>query len=293
MRRAASILTAVAIIIAAVILALTAFAPRDPHSTQRVYHTPLGVSPHAPGFGRPPPSRLGLSPPTAARGVPTVEMFDTITLSTVPPNPLVLAGYTAGYWPTYLPLVRSYPHAKVKSIAIAAGYYSDCLDIEPGDANPSQAGAWYWADRAHGFARPCEYASLSTWPTIRYYLARARVPRQAILEFDADYTYRQHLDAGFDATQWTDRALGRNLDESTVTLTFAGLPAPKPTPAPRHRPRPVGAAQIARWTRERTDILAAYHAAGCRPHSTGRCARLAAREHRLHADIKRHTRSLP
>jgi hypothetical protein len=57
-------------------------------------------------------------------------------------------------------------------------------------------------------------------------LEAAHIPRDDIFEWDADYTYVPHLDAGFDATQFTDKALGRSLDESEVTLRFLSIAKP-------------------------------------------------------------------
>ena len=198
-----------------------------PSTGQIKYHTALGESAHSPTFGVPP---KGFQLPSPAIGVPTLEMYDTVTLSTVPANPVALAGYTSGFWPTYLPLVHAYPHAVVKSIAVSVLHNAMCLDIEPGDATPSEAAAWYKTDVAAGFRKPCYYANLSTMPAVQANLAANHIPRSAVFLWDADWTYHQHLDSGYDATQWTDRSGGKNLDESTATLAFLGKTPPKPPP---------------------------------------------------------------
>jgi len=191
-----------------------------------------GPSAHSPTFGLPP---IGVAPPRrlAPTAVPTLEMFDSVTLSTVPSTARVVAGYTAGAWPTYPSLVRAFPRAHHVSIAVGARYAARCLDIEPGDATVSQATGWYRFARRRGVARPCFYANLSTMPLVRANLANHGIGRSRVLLWDADWTYEAHLDAGYDATQWTNHSLGRNLDESTVTLTFAGVEKPKPKPRPR------------------------------------------------------------
>ncbi|MCA1683212.1 MAG: hypothetical protein LC685_04405 [Actinobacteria bacterium] len=216
------------------------------HQRQHVYHTAYGVQAHAPGFGITPP-RLGatLNRSTA----PSVLMLDTVNVSSLTGlSPRALAGYTSGRWPTYLPLVRAYPHAKVKSIAISIRWHAQCLDVEPGDAVPSQAVSWIRADRTAGFARPCIYTSVSEWAQVNFYLRQAGIPRSGYFAWDAHWTYRPGVDAGFDATQWTDHYLGRNIDASSVTLAFAGL---QPTPVPKPAPRP-SRAQVARWKRAQT-----------------------------------------
>jgi hypothetical protein len=156
-------------------------------------------------------------------------MFDAVNISQIPSGPRAVAGYTAGLFITYPVLIRRFPHAIVKSIAIGWGWRAQCLDVEPLDAIPAQVVAWIRVERAVGFAKPCVYSSIWEYVhNIRPLLAAAHIPRSSIFEWDADYTHVRHLDAGFDATQWTDRAYGRNLDESTVTLAFLGI---KPTPS--------------------------------------------------------------
>ena len=191
---------------------------------------PARTSAHPPGWGLP-------AAPQAAQKitvVPTATMYDTITLGTVPPGPFALAGYTSGYWPTYWPLRRRYPRAHVVSIAVTAANHADCLDVEPGDASPSQVPSWVRGDKSAGFARPCVYSSYWEYVNeIRPILNRAGIGRNQVWEWDANYTYRPHLDRGFDATQYTDRALGRNLDASVVTRSFLSIAQP-----PLVRPKP-------------------------------------------------------
>lgn len=201
---------------------------------------------HPAGWGKPAPVTARLS---VGRPVPTAAMFDTITLGTVPGDPFALAGYTAGRWPTFLPLRHRWPQAHTVSIAISARDHADCLDVEPGDATPSEVAGWVRADIKAGWRKPCVYSSWWEFhDQVTPALAQAHISRSQVWEWDADYTYWPHIDAGFDATQWTDRALGRNLDESLVTRAFLSIahpaltpapkPKPKPSPAPRPRPKP-------------------------------------------------------
>ena len=203
---------------------------------------------HPPGWGRPPAASLLTVTPTG----PTGAMFDSVTLGAIPARPFAQAGYTAGRWPTYLPLRRAWPAAHTISIAVSAADHADCLDIEPGDATPAEAPGWVRADRAAGFATPCLYSSFFEFrDQVAPILARAGIARSSVFEWDADYTGVPHIDAGFDATQWTDRALGRNLDESMVTLRFLTIAQPPyraPVPLPRciHRRESVAACGLAR-----------------------------------------------
>lgn len=242
---------------------------------------------HPPGWGRPAPALEGLSPAT----VRTLRMFDSVSLSALPARPFAAAGYTSGWWPTYLPLRRRFPRAHAVSIAVNASHHADCLDVEPGDATPGQVVAWIAADRRAGFKRPCVYSSYWEFTSrIRPLLARARIPRRSILEWDADYVGFPRLDAGFDATQWTDTCMNRNLDCSQVTpvfLRFAVPPLMPPPPRPpvceHHRmtrakcralKRLVARDQraLAATVRARRRVIAGMRATRCeRPYRRARC----------------------
>ena len=198
------------------------------------------------GWGKPAPVS---APLLLVRPVATAVMFDTIDVGTVPAHPFALAGYTAGHWPTFRPLRYRWPLAHTVSIAISARDHADCLDVEPGDATPSEVAGWVRADIKAGWRKPCVYSSWWEFhDQVSRALARAHIARSQVWEWDASYTYWPHIDAGFDATQWTDRAFGRNLDESLVTRAFLSIAHPaltpslkphrKPKPHPRHRPKP-------------------------------------------------------
>ncbi len=196
-----------------------------------------GGSKHPPGWGtiHAPLSQQRLAPPPGT----VATMYDTITLGTVPRDPFALAGYTSGFWPTFLPLRHAYPNAHTVSIAISVRHNADCLDVEPGDASPAQAPAWVRSEKAAGWPKPCLYSSYYEFVNeVRPALSRAGISRAQVWEWDADYTYRSHIDVGFDGTQWTDVAFGRNLDASLVTRAFLAiahppLTAPQPPPKPR------------------------------------------------------------
>jgi hypothetical protein len=219
---------------------------------------------HPPGWGAP---VWGKPRPRLSATAGAAEQYDTTTPAALPSNPSYLAGYTSGLWPNYLPLVKAYPRAKVKSIAVTAGFHAMCLDAEPGDASPSQVVAWVKADLAAGFSKPCVYSSLWEFTNqIRPLLAAAGISRSSIWEWDADYMFVSRIDPTFDCTQWTDKALGRNLDESTCSLAFLGVtPAPpKPPvkqvcfgPHPMHTPGCVFVQrEVAAWRKQAASDLA-------------------------------------
>ena len=168
----------------------------------------------------------------------TITMYDSISLDQFPANPEAVAGYVGGHWPTYEPLVAKFPHAYHLSIAVNAGQRARCLDCEPGDASAAQAPGWFHAhaDRSQGI--PVLYTSASGVAHLTETMRVAGIGRGEYLVWSAHYTFHEHICApevcGYppaDATQWTDKAMGRNLDQSSCEdYFFTGAPAPGPTP---------------------------------------------------------------
>ncbi|HWY90667.1 MAG TPA: hypothetical protein VNY31_08350 [Solirubrobacteraceae bacterium] len=182
-------------------------------------------------------------------------MFDSTAVSLIPRDAPAVAGYVGGFWPTYPELVKDWPHAHRLSIAISAGEDAECLDIENGDARSQDAPHWYRRQRDRGVPRPVLYASVSQVPAIEHEMTRAGIPRSAYHVWSAHYTGHPHLCARAcglahpaDATQWTDRALGRDLDQSLCSEAF--FPAGPANYVP---------ADEARWEREYDQLLAKHH----------------------------------
>lgn len=169
-------------------------------------------------------------------------MFDSVTLSAIPPAAPAVAGYVNGNWPTYNQVVVKWPQARHLSISVNQAGDAECLDVEGGDATPDQAPAWILRQQARGVARPVVYTSVSAAQTLLNVLAHAGIPRASVRLWTAHYIYTAHLcgpGCGYgltttaDATQWTDRSLGRNLDESLTAESFFGAtPPPAPSPDP-------------------------------------------------------------
>lgn len=240
----------------------------SPAAAQNVYHTALGVSAHPASW-----EQLSFTADVASAS-DTVAMFDSVDVATVPADAPAVAGYTAGRWPTYGSLVAKFPKAAHISIAIGARYHADCLDVEPGDAVPSEVPAWVRADIAAGFHKPCVYSSTSEFASqIRPLLAAAGISRSQVWEWAAHYTYVPHIEPGFDATQWTDRALGRNLDESMVTRAFYSYFAPNAVPTRVHCYGPQARvklakcqkvrAEVRKWSKARDATVRALNSNGC------------------------------
>jgi hypothetical protein len=176
--------------------------------------------------------------------VTNLIMFDAIDLAQIPVGPAAAAGYVDGAWPTYAQLAARHPHARLLSIAVSAAHDADCLDIETGDATPADAVLWWERQRGRGTARPCLYASASVMEASLVPLVRSgAIARPLVRLWSAHYS-GQHIcgprscggvSIDADGCQWTDRAWGRDLDESLLVADFFAAPAapgPKPAPSP-------------------------------------------------------------
>lgn len=156
-------------------------------------------------------------------------MYDSVTLAEIPKDAPAVAGYVGGRWPTYPKVVAGWPHARHLSIAVTAKQDATCLDVEPGDATPQDAADWIKRQHARGVRKPAVYASVSQAQSLVTLLASHGLPRSAYRLWTAHYTFKPHIcgpSCGFgfrgvaDATQWTDKAMGRNLDQSLCARAF-------------------------------------------------------------------------
>jgi hypothetical protein len=154
-----------------------------------------------------------------------LAMYDDVTISLIPDDAKAVAGYVNGLYTTWPAILSQFPRAKKLSIAVSADHDADCLDVEPGDATPAQAPAWIKRQKG----KPVIYCSVSQAASVLSELARAGVKRSDVKLWTAHYDAHAHIctpACGFgmpttaDATQWTDHALERSLDESLCSGSF-------------------------------------------------------------------------
>lgn len=180
--------------------------------------------------GKAPAPKPKPAPKPPAPPVP-LEMYDDVTVSLIPLSAEAVAGYVDGKWPTFKTLKAKFPKAKyLVSVAVFAQDNADVLDVEPGDALPTQAATWVRRQHALGKKRPIVYTSASHGQALINLLDQAGL-RYGVdyLWWSAHYTYKPHLcgpQCGFGlkaiahATQWTDKAGGKSLDESLCSAAF-------------------------------------------------------------------------
>lgn len=158
-----------------------------------------------------------------------LAMYDSIDVTQIPADAYAVAGYVGGNWPTYPSLVKRFPAAHRLSIAVFASQDAECLDIEKGDATPQEAPGWVQRQLNRGVKLPVLYTSVSAADGLLALLKANGISRSEVRLWTAHYTYKEHFCSsacgfGFtgiaDATQWDDKALGRNLDISVVSPGF-------------------------------------------------------------------------
>ena len=171
--------------------------------------------------------------------MPYITMFDDITVSAMPTGgDYAYAGYVDGAWPTFDDLKKRFPKSRLLDIAVFASDNATCLDIENGDATIAEAPGWVERQIKRGVYRPVLYIEASRMATLEAEMARAGIVRASYRLWTAHYLKKAHLCApgacGYgtgqaDGTQWTDVALGLNLDRSILLPDFFDMrPAPRP-----------------------------------------------------------------
>lgn len=197
----------------------------------------------------------------------TRVMYDSVTVNEIPSDATAVAGYVDGNFRTWSQLSRF----KANKLSIAVSHTTDAaaLDCEPGDVPPSEVAAWVKRQLAHGQYRPVVYASRDTFPEILPLLTANGIKRTQYRIWSAHYSHLHicgslSCGASFeaDATQWTDRALGRNLDESVLRDDFFP-PAPVKKPKIKKPAKPVRKVTAAALAASvATAVQAAVHGKG-------------------------------
>lgn len=157
-------------------------------------------------------------------------MYDSVDVSQIPGDAVAVAGYADGRYANIAALQAAFPRALVLSITTSgADAHATAVDEEPGDASVAGAVAWLRAAAARGTWRPCAYASVSGMGALLAAVQAAGLQLSDFRFWSAHYGAGAHIcgpatcrlvSRAMDATQWTDAALGRNLDESLLAVGF-------------------------------------------------------------------------
>ena len=156
----------------------------------------------------------------------TRMMYDGVEASSVPAGAAIYAGYDDGDYQSYDPLVAEYPNALHVSICVTSSGTARVLDVENGDASPTDAPGWAEKERADGNAYPVVYMNESTWPSVRSAFADQGVaaPLYWVAAYVDDPSTVPAIPAGAIGLQYYDYG---GYDASVVADYWPGLdPAP-------------------------------------------------------------------
>ena len=153
-------------------------------------------------------------------------MFDAIAVGNLPPGAAVYAGYDDGAWPDAAAILARF-HAPVVRVTVNPNDdEGDMLDVENGDATPTDAPGWVRRRRASGHAGPLVYMSASLWATVRQAFSAQGVPEPGYLV--AAYDGVAEIPPGAIGKQYAG-TIPPGYDISVVVDYLPGIdPAPQP-----------------------------------------------------------------
>jgi hypothetical protein len=150
-----------------------------------------------------------------------ITMFDSVDLSQIPDWAPAVLGYVDGKYTTANEIQRKWPRAHHVLLSVGVSTKgANGVDIENGDFTPQsgvRAVKGMLVDKVH---RPVLYANLSTMPLVKAAMVDYVVASEEIRLLVADYTGSPHIPEGYDGCQWTNKAMGRNLDQSLLVSDF-------------------------------------------------------------------------
>jgi lysozyme family protein len=167
----------------------------------------------------------------------SVVFFDDVDVALLPQADYY-AGYADGIYANIAAIHARFPSAGILSIAVKATDTADALDVESGDAVNSEVVPWFKLALSKGVTKPCIYTSASNVNDIVALFNASGIPRTSYRVWSAHYGLGSHICGpttckatkfACDATQFTDNAQGRSLDESVALSTFFTAVTP---PAP-------------------------------------------------------------
>jgi hypothetical protein len=154
------------------------------------------------------------------------RMYDAVDIDNLPLDVALTLGYvdgrdTAGH---YDRVRRARPQARVIAVTVTGATLDAVMgDVETGDMTPVSGAGWARRMLAAG-RHPTLYMNASTWPAVRAEVQKAGVAGR-VSYFVADYDGVAEIPPGAIGKQFTDRALGKTLDESVVAAHWPGVDA--------------------------------------------------------------------
>ena len=165
--------------------------------------------------------------------VALVEMLDSVSPDKIPPGTPIVAGYVDGRYAWTAADWARFPTSVHVRIAVQATTNDgDVLDVEKGDATPTDAPGWVERRRAAKINRPpTVYTSLSNWQTCKDAFAAAKVaePNWWIASWDGVANLASVPGAVAKQYQGSMTTVDRSVTNGVWPAT-PSPPAPAPTP---------------------------------------------------------------
>lgn len=192
----------------------------------------------------------------------TRVMYDGVTPSRIPSSATMVAAYVDGHYANVSPMKARFPHARLVTIAVFASTNAGTvLDVEKGDATPTEAPGWVVKRRRAG-VDPTVYCSESLWPTVRAVFRALNVPQPHY--WIAHYDSVALIPEGAIAKQY------KNTSGYDISVVADYWPGVDPKPVAHYEPYPGE-----HWftVGRRSSIVSAMHsrlvAVGCDHYETG------------------------
>lgn len=154
-------------------------------------------------------------------------MYDSTSPSDIPADAQMVAGYADGAYVWRQADWDRFPTAAKVTISTQPGStIADVLDVELGDATPSDAARWVQARTDAGFLRPTVYCARSSMSTVAAALSGMKYELWV-----ADWTGQPHAIEGAVAVQYANPSTsGGHFDLSVVYDDFWPLTDPSTSP---------------------------------------------------------------
>lgn len=156
--------------------------------------------------------------------------YDSVSVGNIPSDAKAAAFYVDGRYANEDAVKGQAPHARYTSIAVFASGVADCLDIEPGNADISEAAEWFRKmKKLRPGRKPIFYIGAANADALVSALAAAGIKRHEYILWTAHYGAGKHFcgegscpyarSAGkVEATQFTTN--NETLDESVCRPSF-------------------------------------------------------------------------
>lgn len=127
-------------------------------------------------------------------------MYDAVTVSDLPKTATLIAGYVDGQFANVNTMRQQFPNATIVDIAVfPTTNNGHVLDVETGDATPTQAPGWAKMRRSAGID-PTIYCNKSTWQAVQNAFTATGEPQPHY--WIADWTGQPHSIPGAVACQY-------------------------------------------------------------------------------------------